>query len=79
MLFEHREAVNFFISMLEQNEEYGVTDGEDHNVGHFKCCPWNDENCEEGPDTCRCMVYQIRKLNVENLMKLYNEIFDIYL
>ncbi|KNC28500.1 hypothetical protein FF38_05562 [Lucilia cuprina] len=72
MLYEHRQMVDFFIHMLEENEEFGVEEGEDDNFGcHFKCCPWSNERCEEGPDTCRCTIFHFRKLTVLRMIDSY--------
>lgn len=31
-------------------------------------CPWSDNDCKEGPDTCRCIVLSIRCFQIYNLI-----------
>lgn len=73
-LYEHGEMVKFFLNMLDENEEFGVTEDDDKDDGHFKCCPWYYPDCEEGPDTCRCSIYYLRKVVVNHLITSYYEI-----
>lgn len=70
ILYEHKESLTFFISMLEENEDFGVTEDED-SEGHFRSCPWYFNDCEEGPDTCRCLIFHLRKSIITHLINSY--------
>ncbi|GBP98538.1 hypothetical protein EVAR_68843_1 [Eumeta japonica] len=69
-LYEHQEMLSFFLHMLEENEECGVIEDEDRDEGHFRCCPWFYPDCDEGPDTCRCSAFYLRKAIINDMIKI---------
>lgn len=75
-LYEHKEILTFFIHMLNENEEFGVLEDEDRDEGHFACCPWYYPDCQEGPDTCRCLKFYLRKSIVNDMIENYYKNFN---
>lgn len=40
---------------------------------HFTNCPWSEDDCLEGPDTCNCVIYRFRKNCIINIMQMYHK------
>lgn len=60
-----------FINMLDVFENKSVM--ESLHGEHFVDCPWSEDNCLEGPDTCNCFIYRYRRENVINLIETYDK------
>lgn len=43
---------------------------------HFRDCPWSQDSCMEGPDTCQCTIFKFRKNRIINLMDMYNKFLE---
>lgn len=76
LYYQHKDEILSFLSMLQKNNEYGTISVEDDEMRHFTCCPWHNDECTEGPDTCLCSVFYLRKYKILNLIKLYKRLYS---
>lgn len=44
---------------------------------HFNDCPWSEDSCKAGPDTCQCFIYNFKKQIVMDLIERYTKHFNI--
>lgn len=72
--FMSLEDLYFFLKSADYLELYENTEMVSSvNGEHFKDCPWSDDSCREGPDTCHCMSYRYRTDCVNHLINLYHK------
>lgn len=44
---------------------------------HFNDCPWSDDTCQAGPDTCECFLYHFKQHIVLKLIETYTRNLNI--
>jgi mRNA-degrading endonuclease YafQ of YafQ-DinJ toxin-antitoxin module len=68
----HKSEIYQYLKKLLQyyfiESKFTVSNGE-----HYLNCPWADEKCTCGPDTCSCVIFDVFDYDkITNLMNKYN-------
>ena len=44
---------------------------------HYEDCPWSDDNCKSGPDTCACSSVERMQDEANRIIQLYTNIYNL--
>ena len=44
---------------------------------HFEDCPWSNDNCNCGPDTCNCSKLHRLEDEANKIMEIYNNVYNL--
>lgn len=72
MTDEHKYKVMKYLSNLITEKNYQLL--ESKHGKHYSNCPWADNDCEEGPDTCACQQNDMSLHELFHILDFYQKV-----